>query len=52
MKNKKGDFTFNIVIKLVLALILLIFLLLFIFSLKDSSTNIFNKIVQALRFGN
>lgn len=51
MKNKKGDFTFNTVVKLILALILLIGLIVLIWKTKTSDFNILNKITNLLRFG-
>lgn len=49
--NKKGDFTFNTIVKLIIALVLLLLLLLFFWSLRGSSTNILDKIANILRFG-
>ncbi len=49
--NKKADLAFSTIAKLIIALIVLTLLIIFIFTLKDKSLLVFEKIKNLLRFG-
>ena len=51
LKNKKGEFPIEEVLKILLAVILLLALIMFFFYLKTGSFNIFERIIHGLRFG-
>jgi len=48
---KKGDFSFETIVKIILALLVLLFIIGLIYIIKPQIYNIFDSIVKALRLG-
>ena len=48
---KKGDFSFETIVKIILALLILIFVIGLIYVIKPQIYDLFNSIVKALRLG-
>ena len=48
---KKGDFSFETIVKIILALLVLVFIISLIYIIKPQILDIFNSIVKALRLG-
>ena len=48
---KKGDFSFETIVKIILALLVLLFIISLIYIIKPQILDIFNSIVKALRLG-
>jgi len=48
---KKGDFSFETIVKIILALLVLLFIIGLIYIIKPQIYDIFNSIVKALRLG-
>ena len=48
---KKGDFSFETIVKIILALLVLVFIISLIYIIKPQILDILNSIVKALRLG-